>query len=207
MVFNEQEGKTMDHSPHFKAGDLLLVIDVQIDFCPGGALPINAGNAVVPVLNTWIRHAHKQGLPLYFSRDWHPRNHISFEENNGHWPPHCVQDTAGARFHPDLDMPDEAIIVTKGTRFDQDQNSAFDQTGLADWLHRLGIKRIFVGGLALDVCVRATVLDSLEAGFETFVIETGTLPVTAEGGKKATAEMLNAGAQFIRQGPKSVNES
>ncbi|MDO3380186.1 nicotinamidase [Geoalkalibacter halelectricus] len=183
--------------PPFKSGDLLLVIDVQKDFCPGGALPIEKGDEVVPVLNAWMRAAREGGIPVYLSRDWHPKNHLSFEPQGGTWPPHCVQDSDGARFHPQLEVPLDAEIVTKGTRFDQDQNSAFDQTGLADWLHKRNIKRIFVGGLAQDVCVLATVLDGCKAGFEMHLIEEATRPVTAEGGKEAVEKMRQAGTMII----------
>ncbi|HDR46658.1 MAG TPA: nicotinamidase [Geoalkalibacter subterraneus] len=182
----------------FEPGDLLLVVDVQNDFCPGGALPIEGGDGVVPVLNDWIRAARDAGIGLYFSRDWHPKNHISFEENGGSWPPHCVQDSEGARFHPDLVVPDEAVIVTKGTRFDQDQNSAFDQTGLAEWLHKQDIKRIFVGGLAQDVCVQATVIDGQREGFEMHLLQSATRPVTAEGGRESLEKMQQAGAVVIQ---------
>ena len=183
-----------DQLPKFEPGDLLLAIDVQKDFCPGGALPIEHGDEVVPVINGWIAAARDAGVPVYLSRDWHPKHHPSFEESGGKWPPHCIQDTDGACFHPQLDMPHDAVIVTKGTRFDQDQNSAFDQTGLADWLQRLGIRRIFVAGLAEDVCVLATVLDGREAGFAMHLIENATRPVSAAEGRAALDRMRQAGA-------------
>lgn len=183
--------------PKFETGDLLLVVDVQKDFCPGGALPIEGGDAVVPVINFWMRAAQEDGVPVYLSRDWHPKHHISFEENGGQWPPHCIQDTDGARFHHGLEVPHDAEIVTKGTRFDQDQNSVFDQTGLVDWLHRLKIRRIFVGGLAQDVCVLATVLDGCEAGFEMHLIKSATRPVTPDGGREAMEKMRQAGARIL----------
>lgn len=179
------------------AGDLLLVVDVQKDFCPGGALPIAGGDEVVPIINAWIHAAQNAGVPVCLSRDWHPRRHVSFEENGGEWPPHCIQDTDGARFHPDLEVPHDAVIVTKGTRFDQDQNSAFDQTGLADWLHKQQIRRIFVGGLAQDVCVRASVLDGCRAGFEMALISAATRPVSSEGSVEALAAMRQAGARIL----------
>ena len=183
--------------PEFEKGDLLLVIDVQKDFCPGGALPIEGGDEVVPVINSLVSAARDAGIPVYASRDWHPRHHVSFEESGGKWPPHCIQDTDGARFHPEFEVPHDAVIVTKGTRFDQDQNSAFDQTGLAEWLHRVDIRRIFVAGLALDVCVLASVLDGCDAGFEMHLVEDATRPVTAEGGREAVDKMRRAGARLL----------
>lgn len=119
-----------------KSGHALLVIDVQKDFCPGGALPIENGDEVVPVLNRWIADAVDRAVPVYASRDWHPVGHVSFSERGGTWPPHCIQDSDGARFHPDLQLPASVVKVTKGVRLDQDQNSAFDQTGLAVQLRR-----------------------------------------------------------------------
>ncbi|MBS3731451.1 MAG: isochorismatase family protein, partial [Desulfobacterales bacterium] len=99
-----------------------------------------------------------------------------------------------AAFHKDLNLPADTVVVTKGVRFDQDQNSAFDQTGLAEEFRRRQIRRIFVGGLALDVCVQATVLDALEEGFETVLLLSATRPVTAEGGEKAIESMKKGGA-------------
>src|SRR5277367_642114 len=155
--------------PALKKGDALIIVDVQNDFCPGGALPIADGDKVVSVLNRWITAAVTAGVPIYASRDWHPLGHISFTESGGPWPPHCVQDSDGARFHPMLELPDAVVKVTKGTRFDKDQNSAFDQTGLADDLRKRGIRRLWVGGLAEDVCVLATVMDGRREGIEVFV--------------------------------------
>ena len=180
-----------------KAGDALILVDVQNDFCPGGALPIPDGDAVVPVLNDWIRAAQSAGVPVYASRDFHPKGHLSFADGGGDWPPHCIQDTDGAAFHPDLALPPDAVIITKGVRFDQDQNSAFDQTGLADQLRRDGVGRVWVGGLAQDVCVLATVLDARAAGFQTLVIRDGMRPVTEEGGRDAIKQMESAGAEVV----------
>lgn len=174
-------------------GDALIVVDVQKDFCPGGALPIEKGDAVVPVLNRWIEAALDRDVPVYASRDWHPVGHLSFKESGGAWPAHCIQDTDGARLHPGLGLPDAVPLVTKGVRFDQDQYSAFDQTGLAHQLRREGVKRLWIGGLAEDVCVRATALDGRREGFEVILIEEATLPVTPEGGEDALREMREAG--------------
>ena len=181
----------------FQPGDALLIIDVQNDFCPGGALPIAEGDQVVPVLNTWIDAARQAGIPVYLSRYWHPKHHPSFTEEGGLWPVHCLQDTAGAAFHAGLHIPPEAVIVTKGTRLDQDQNSAFDQTGLAVHLHKISIKRLIVGGLAEDVCVLATVLDARTEGFPVSVITAGTRPVTPAGGAAARQKMTAAGAELL----------
>ena len=179
-----------------RAGDALVIVDVQRDFCPGGALAIERGDEVVPVLNRWISAAEAAQVPIYASRDWHPNRHPSFTELGGKWPPHCIQDSDGARFHDDLELPSSSIIVTKGTRFDRDQNSTFDGTGLTAELRRRGIQRLWVGGLAQDVCVCATVLDARREGFETIVIADATMPVTREGSDLAEAQMKKAGAVF-----------
>jgi nicotinamidase/pyrazinamidase len=177
-----------------KPGDALLIVDVQQDFCPGGALPVPDGDTVVPVINRWIAAAKAKTVPVFASRDWHPLGHISFKEQGGPWPPHCIQDSDGAKFHPDLGLPETTIIVTKGVRFDQDQNSAFDQTGLAVQLRKVGIRRLWVAGLAEDVCVLATVQDGCREGFDVVLIENATRPITSEGGEKARQQMKDAGA-------------
>jgi nicotinamidase/pyrazinamidase len=179
--------------PPFQPGDALLIVDVQPDFCPGGALPIERGDEVVPVLNRAIDAARAAGVPVYASRDWHPRGHLSFAERGGPWPVHCVQDTPGARFHPDLRLPADVRIVTKGTRFDKDQYSAFDETGLAEELRREQVTRVWIGGLAEDVCVKATALSAQEAGFEVHVLAEGTRPVTREGGEQTRKDLRDAG--------------
>lgn len=178
-------------------GDALIVVDVQKDFCPGGALPIQEGDAVVPVLNRWIASAVDRGVPVYASRDWHPFGHVSFKEKGGVWPPHCLQDSPGAAFHPDIKLPDSVIKITKGVCFDQDQQSLFDRTGLATHLRKEGIKRLFVGGLARDVCVLATVLDARRKGFEVVLIQRATRSVSSRRGEKALKEMRAAGVHII----------
>ena len=180
-----------------KTGDALLIIDVQIDFCPGGPLPVKDGDQVVPILNDWIEAARVKEIPVYAARDWHPNQHPSFKENGGLWPVHCLQDSPGAGFHPDLSLPEGPVLISKGVRFDQDQNSAFDQTGLAVQLRKAGIRRLYVGGLAEDVCVVATVLDACQEGFETVLIRDATRPITQEGGRAARETMREAGARFI----------
>ncbi|WP_243544686.1 isochorismatase family protein [Pseudodesulfovibrio tunisiensis] len=175
-------------------GDGVLAVDIQNCFCPGGELPIKDGHEVVPVMNRWFRAAQKAGVPVYLSRDSHPERHPSFREQGGPWPSHAVHDSPGARFHPDLTPPPDADVVIKGTRFDMDQYSAFHETGFAALLARDNVQRLFVGGLALDVCVKETVLDAVSLGFEVHVILKATRPVTPEGGRQAVLEMQRAGA-------------
>lgn len=177
-----------------EAGDALLLVDVQRDFCAGGALAVPDADAVVPVLNGWLAAAAEAGIPVFASRDWHPQGHPSFAAVGGPWPPHCVQDSPGAGFHPDLALAATARRVTKGVRFDRDQSSAFDETGLGTELRRLGVRRVWVAGLALDVCVRASVIDALRLGFEVHVIADATRPVDPEAAEDVFAELRRAGA-------------
>lgn len=177
-----------------RRGDAVLAVDVQPDFCPGGSLEIPRGDEVVPVLNAWIRAARAAGAPIYASRDWHPPGHVSFRDQGGPWPPHCVQDTPGAAYHPALELPGDAVRIAKGVRLDRDQYSAFDATGLAEHLRNRGIERLFIGGLAEDICVRATVLSGLGEGFDIHLIPGATRPAAAEAGARARDEMRRAGA-------------
>ena len=175
-------------------GDALIVVDVQNDFLPGGALPVPGGDKIVPVLNEWIEAARQGAVLVAASRDWHPPDHVSFDDRGGPWPRHCVQHSEGAGFPPDLRLPENAVIISKGTDSDRDAYSAFDQTPLAELLKQRGVRRIWVGGLALDVCVRSTVLDAIESGFQTYVIRNATKPIDEQGGRNALDEMRRAGA-------------
>jgi nicotinamidase/pyrazinamidase len=180
-------------------GDALLVVDVQNDFCPGGALAIPEGDQVVPVLNRWIAAAKAVGLPIFASRDWHPTDHVSFQEQGGPWPPHCIQDTPGAAFHPELNLPELTPIISKGTHPNFDQYNAFDRTGLGDKLRDRGVQRVWTGGLAQDVCVRATVIAGQEEGFAMHLIAEATRPVEVNpgDGERALQEMAEAGAEVV----------
>ena len=186
-----------DAIPRLSASDAVILVDVQPDFCPGGALPIDDGDAIIPVLQGWIEAASRQGASVYASRDWHPPQHLSFIAEGGPWPSHCVQDTSGAAYHPGLSLPPQTVLVAKGTRLDVEQYSALDGTGLAIHLRGRAIQRLWIGGLALDVCVRATVLDARKEGFEVHVIVQGCRPVTPEGGRSAVEEMRSAGAIIV----------
>ncbi len=178
------------------AGDVLLIVDVQNDFFPDGALPVAGSDAILPRVNGLIEEAERAGALIVAQRDWHPPNHISFVQQGGPWPRHCVQYEAGAAFHRDLRLPPDALIVSKADRPDLEQYSAFDRSSLADDLRRRGVKRAWVCGLALDFCVRATALDSAAAGFPTILVTSATAPVTAEGGAAALDELARAGVQL-----------
>jgi nicotinamidase/pyrazinamidase len=176
-----------------KTGDALIVLDVQRDFCAGGALEVADADKIVPVVNGLIKEAVAAGVPVIASRDWHPPGHASFHEAGGPWPAHCVQGGAGAEFHPDLRLPEHTITISKGAAPERDQLSAFNTTGFADRLRDLGVRRVLMVGLALDVCVLKTALDAVAEGFETHVRLSGSRPLTAEGGRDAVEKMRKAG--------------
>lgn len=189
----------MDGRP--AAGDALIVVDVQNDFCPGGALPVPEGDTVVPVFNQYLARAAAAGMPIFATRDWHPAETRHFAAFGGLWPPHCIQGTFGAEFHRDLRLPPGTQICSKGTTAFEEGYSMIDArlpdgSETLDALRSLGIKRLHVGGLTTDYCVRATVLDSLRNGFGVFVLEDASRPVdVAKGdGERAMHEMLAAGA-------------
>ncbi|HXF67554.1 MAG TPA: nicotinamidase [Burkholderiales bacterium] len=189
-------------SIELSAHDALLIVDVQNDFLPGGSLAVPGGDEVIAPLNRAIAAARRKGLPVIASRDWHPRDHCSFRTRGGPWPEHCVADSAGAQFAPGLELPPDAIIVSKATREDADAYSAFDGTGLAERLRALGVERLLVGGLATDYCVLNTVRDALKAGFGVLLLTDAIRAVNVEpgDGERAEAEMRAAGAVPVRTG-------
>lgn len=182
-----------------RSGDALIVVDVQQDFLPGGALAVAEGDRIVPVLNRYIEQFQALNLPVYATRDWHPPDHCSFRAQGGVWPPHCVAGTDGAAFAPDLHLPDDAVIISKATTVDKDAYSGLEGTDLADRLHAQNIKRLFVGGLATDYCVLNTVKDALRAHYQVLVLRDAVRAVDAKAGdrERAEQEMLNQGARFI----------
>lgn len=175
----------------------LIVTDVQNDFCPGGSLAVPQGDQVVPVLNEYIRLFSSSGAPIYATRDWHPPNHCSFKTQGGPWPVHCVQNSKGAECHPKLVLPRDVKIVSKAADPKQDAYSAFEGTNLAASLKRQGIRRLFIGGLATDYCVKCTVLDGIKAGFQVTFLADASRGVNLNAGDsdKAISEILAAGAE------------
>jgi len=180
--------------------DALIIVDMQKDFMPGGALPVPDGDKIVPTLNRYIERFASLNLPVYFTRDWHPKDHISFKGYGGIWPPHCVQGTEGAEFHEDLIIPqDNKFIISKGTSRDFDAYSGFQGTILEDLLKERGIKRVFVGGVATDYCVKNTVLGAINLGFQVFLLYDGIKGVDVNPGdsERAIELMLSEGAALI----------
>ena len=176
----------------------LVVIDVQIDFCPGGALAVRFGDGVVAHLNRVIGAFEGAGLPIFFTRDWHPPNHVSFKGRGGPWPPHCVQGSKGAEFHPGLHAPKDVVIINKGDNPSVEAYSGFQGTDLESRLKRLRVEEVFVGGLATDYCVKETALDARRAGLEVKVLKDCVRPVDVSPGDGARAleEMRAAGAKL-----------
>jgi nicotinamidase/pyrazinamidase len=182
--------------------DALVIVDTQLDFCPGGALAVVDGDHIVAVLNRYIEKFRSAGLPIIATRDWHPIKTSHFKALGGQWPPHCIQETRGAEFHPDLVLPRDAIIVSKGMGFEEDSYSGFqgkDPKGvaLAKLLREQGVQRVFVGGLATDYCVKHTVLDAVQEGFQVVLLEDAIRGVNLQPGdsERAIDEMVHAGAQ------------
>jgi nicotinamidase/pyrazinamidase len=177
--------------------DALIVVDVQKDFCPGGALPVPRGDEVIPALNDYIKIFKKANTRIFATRDWHPPNHVSFKAQGGPWPPHCVQDTEGARFHPDLKLPSDTVIMSKAMDPLREAYSGFDGTELANTLKTQGVTRVFVGGLATDYCVKNTVLDARKLGFEVVLLLDAVRGINVEPGDvaKAVAKMIESGAE------------
>jgi nicotinamidase/pyrazinamidase len=177
----------------------LIVVDVQNDFCPGGALAVKGGDQVVPILNQYIKMFTDAKAPIIFTRDWHPSDHSSFKSQGGSWPPHCIQNTEGAKFHSDPLVPPDGEIVSKADKQDE-AYSFFKGTDLAQKLHQRGIRRLLVGGLATDYCVRETVLDGLKHGFEVYHLDDASRGVNVNPGdsERALSEMVDRGAKQIR---------
>ncbi len=196
----------MGEKVKLQQGDLLLVVDVQNDFLPGGTLAVPHGDEVVPVLNTYLNLFSVNHLPVYASRDWHPANHCSFKEQGGLWPPHCVQHSPGAGFAEALQLPSQVVIISKAANQAEDAYSVFQGTGLSELMKAAGITRLFVGGLATDYCVLATVMDALAAGFQVNLLTDAIRAVELQygDGERAKQEMAEQGAKLIELSELSV---
>lgn len=201
-----------------RADDALIVIDVQNDFCPGGALAVPKGDEIVPLVNRLIgQFAH-----VVLTQDWHPRGHSSFASTHKDqpfstikleygdqtlWPDHCVQGTSGAEFHRDLVVRDSELALRKGFRREIDSYSAFyendrrTKTGLGGYLRDRGLKRLFMCGLATDFCVAWSALDGRREGFPVVVVEDACRAIDLDGSLAAArAEMIRAGITLTQSG-------
>ncbi|MEW6128377.1 MAG: bifunctional nicotinamidase/pyrazinamidase [Acidobacteriota bacterium] len=177
-----------------------LIVDLQNDFCPGGALGVNRGDEIIPVINQL-----QKIFPLVVAtQDWHPAGHISFQEQGGPWPPHCMQNTFGAAFHSELNQQRIRNIFRKASAKEKDAYSSFEgidsqERSLNEYLKANGARKIYIAGLATDYCVKATALDGLKLGYEVYVFTDAVRAVEVQPGdsEKAFNEMIAAGAKII----------
>ena len=182
------------------ARDAIIVVDVQRDFCPGGAMPVPGGREVIPVINHILPYFGR----WIYTRDWHPVTHVSFatqpEFDDFSWPPHAVQGTPGAEWCEGLEMPMNAILVSKGDDPQCEAYSGFQvqRLDLAEFLRLRKVERIFVCGLALDYCVRQTALDARAAGFTVYLLEDAVRAITPEGAARTLAELEAVGVIRLR---------
>jgi nicotinamidase/pyrazinamidase len=177
----------------------LIVVDVQNDFCTGGSLAVAHGDEVVAPLNKLMKEFLDRGEPVFKTRDWHPEKTKHFTAYGGTWPVHCVQNTAGADFHPELLDDQRVKIISKGFDESADGYSGFDGTNLGQQLRDSGIEEVWVGGLATDYCVKETVLSARREGFKVKALADAMRPVNMkpDDGRKALEEMSAAGAEIV----------
>jgi nicotinamidase/pyrazinamidase len=182
----------------------LVIVDVQNDFCPGGALGVKEGDKIISVLNQYIDYFYQKGLPVFASRDWHPPKTKHFKKYNGNWPSHCVQNTKGAQFRDSLQLPKRTIIISKGISPDSEGYTIFqgeDAQGVTfeELLNEESIEQLYLGGIATDFCVKASVLDGLRKGYEIKLLVDAIAGVNLKPGdsRAAIEEMTTAGAQKI----------
>jgi nicotinamidase-related amidase len=186
-------------SIELRRGDALLLVDIQVDFT-SGSLRVPGAGAVIAVLNGYLARFRSLGLPVVATRDWHPAAHCSFRENGGSWPAHCVAGTPGAAFAAGLDLPPDALVVSKADTPERDAYSGFEGTRLAALLRERGIERLFVGGLATDYCVLETVRGARREGFAVMLLEDAIRAVDVHpgDGARALAQMAQLGTVAMR---------
>lgn len=173
--------------------DALLVIDMQKDFMAGGALPVPGAGLLLQPINTMFYCFAKQRAPIFLSRCWHPANHISFKS----WPRHCVQDTAGAEFADGLAVPEDALVISKGVAVDQEGYSAFENTDLLASLRAKRIKRLFLGGVAMEYCVYHTAKDALRHAFEVILLTDCIAGLNTQAIQEKETELKKQGIQCM----------
>jgi len=204
-------------------GDALIVIDLQNDFMPSGALPVEGGDAIIGPINALAEKFHRLGNPIIATQDWHPPGHLSFASSHGKepfdryeaegigpvlWPDHCVQGSPGAEFHPGFDAKLVKAVIRKGFRPTVDSYSAFLEndrrtpTGLSGYLRELGVKRVFLCGLALDYCVFFSALDGRSLGFDVVIPVDLTRAIDSPPGRlsEALGSMVERGVKFTSSG-------
>jgi nicotinamidase/pyrazinamidase len=194
-------GSEKDRAIHNHAA--LLVMDMQIDFCPGGSLAVAGGDTIIPLINRYVELFRQKDLPVYATRDWHPAETSHFSQFGGKWPAHCVQGTTGAGFHPALRLPDNVIIISKGTDPQRDdysplQVSNADGLTFADRLKKAGATHLYLCGMATDFCIRWSALDALHAGFKVTVLKDAVkgINLTPGDSERALEEISLAGGEM-----------
>lgn len=177
-------------------GDVLVIIDIQNDFLPGGSLAVPEGDQVIPVLNGYIDRFVNRQLPILATRDWHPPDHCSFVQQGGPWPEHCVAGSKGAEFSPDLHLSALVHVISKGTDAEQEGYSSFSNRTFKEQLDNAGIRRLFIGGLATDYCVLNTVRDALNYHYKVLLLIDAirAVNVRQQDGENAITEMIQKGA-------------
>lgn len=178
-----------------KANKVLLVVDIQNDFCPGGALGVRDGDQIIPTVNKYVDLFLKHHLPVFVSRDWHPKDTRHFKPAGGPWPVHCVQNTSGAEFHPDFRVPDQAIVLSKGTDPALDGYSVFEAHDSQNrlfysLLEKMGIEVLYIAGIATDYCVRMTSLDAFKHGMKVHILTDAIKGVDEADSKRAIDEIV-----------------
>lgn len=183
-------------------GRALLIVDVQNDFCAGGSVPVPGGEEVARPLAELAHAVSAAGGAVFASRDWHPPKSHHFIGWGGRWNPHCVRGTPGAEFHPDLDLPDETVIVSKGMGPRAEGYSAFDGCDpsgkpFGRCLEERGVHELLIGGLATDLCVKESAMDARMRGLRVELLVDATRPVDAEEGERALRELETAGVKLV----------
>ena len=180
--------------------DALLIVDVQRDFLPSGALAVPDGDDVILVLAACGEVFAANDLPVFASRDWHPEDHCSFEAQGGSWPSHCVADSPGAEIDPGLRLPPGTRIVDKATTADKDVYSAFEGTELDSWLKESGVRRLFIGGLATEYCVLNTARDAVNNGYEVHLMTDAIRAIDPAEGDRAIESLRELHATIVDSG-------
>jgi len=188
-----------------KSKKVLLIVDVQNDFCPGGALGVPEGHKIVPMINKYVRIFSKNKLPIFATRDWHPLRSRHFKDFGGLWPVHCLQNTRGAAFHPDLKFPKDTILLYKGMDPEEDCYSSFSAQDLSGQslyglLKRMGIIELYIAGLATDYCVKFTAIDALKQKFKVKILSDAVKGVDLKphDSEEAIKKIVKMGAKKIR---------
>ncbi len=175
----------------------VIIIDVQRDFCEGGALAAADTSSLIEVLSKFIDNSRNRRELVVFTQDWHPDNHLSFEQNGGPWPIHCVAGSPGAELAPPLIARTGDLIIRKGTTLDDQGYSMFEHTGLANRLREYSVRSIGICGIATEYCVRATALDAIKAGFNVSVLTDLIRAIDPSEGETVISELKTAGARVI----------